>query len=164
MLLLFSHPVVSNFLQLRWRSLSGCLVLHNDPEFAKIHVHYISDAIQPSHRLMASSPSALNPSQHQRLFQWVICSHQMTKILKLQLQSFLWIFGVDLPQHWLVWSPCCSRDFQESSLAPQLEGINSLAFCLLYGPALTKVRDHWEDHSLDYMDVCRQSSAFQHVI
>ena len=25
-------------------------------------------------------------------------------------------------------------------------GINSLAFCLLYGPVLTTVRNHWEDH------------------
>ena len=49
----------------------------------------------------------------------------------------------------LVWSPCCPRDFQESSPAPQFEGIKSLVFCLLYGPALTTVCDHWEDHSLD---------------
>ena len=35
-----------------------------------------------------------------------------------------------------------------------------------YGPALTTVRDHWEDHSLDYMDLCWQSyvSAFQHTV
>ena len=26
-----------------------------------------------------------------------------------------------------------------------VEGMSSLAFCLLYGPALTKVHDHWED-------------------
>ena len=59
----------------------------------------------------------------------------MTKILELQLQhqSFQWIFRVNLPEDWLVWSPCCPRDFQESSPAPQFEGINSLAFCLLYG-------------------------------
>ena len=31
------------------------------------------------------------------------------------------------PQDWLFWSPCCLRDSQGSSLAPQLEGINSLA-------------------------------------
>ena len=39
-----------------------------------------------------------------------------------------------------------------------------LAFCLLYGPSLTSIHDHWEDHSLDYMDLCQQSnvSAFQH--
>ena len=39
-------------------------------------------------------------------------------------------------------------------------------FCLLYGPAFTTIHDHWEDHSLDYMDVCQQSnvSAFQHTV
>ena len=38
--------------------------------------------------------------------------------------------------------------------------------CLLYGPALTTIYDHWEDHSLDYIDLCRQSdvSAFQHIV
>ena len=68
-------------------------------EFAKVHVHCISDAVQLSHPLMPSSPSALNPSQHQGLFQRVVCSHQMTKILELQLyhQSFQSIFRVDLP-------------------------------------------------------------------
>ena len=50
--------------------------------------------------------------------------------------------------------------------APQFKGINSLAFCLLYSPALTTVRDHWKDHSLDSTDLCQQStvSAFQHAV
>ena len=77
----------------------------------------------------------------------------MTKILELRLQhqSFQWVFRVDFPYDWLVISPCCSRDFQESSPAPYFKGINSLVLCLLYGPALTTICDHWEDHSLDYM-------------
>ena len=98
----------------------------------------INDAIQLSHPLMPSSPSALNLSQHQGLFQWVLCLHQMTNILELQLQHqpFQWIFRVDLSS--------CSRDLQESSPAPQFEGINSSVFCLLYSLALTIVCDHWE--------------------
>ena len=28
--------------------------------------------------------------------------------------------------------------------------------CLLYGPTLTTVHVHWEDHTLGYMDLCRQ--------
>ena len=52
----------------------------------QIHVHWVSDAIQPSHPLMPSSPSALHLSEHEGLFQWVVLSHQMTKILELQLQ------------------------------------------------------------------------------
>ena len=69
------------------------------------------NAIQPSHPLTPSSPSALNLSQHEGLFQWVACSHQMTKILELQHQSFQQVFRADFPSYWLVWSPCCPGDF-----------------------------------------------------
>ena len=60
--------------------------------------------------------SALNLSQDQGLSQWVSCSYQMTQILEFQLQhqSFHWVFRVDFPEDWLVWSPCCPRDSQES--------------------------------------------------
>ena len=34
-----------------------------------VHVHQVSDAIQPSHPLSSPSPPAPNPSQHQSLFQ-----------------------------------------------------------------------------------------------
>ena len=40
-----------------------------------------------------------------------------------------------------------------------VQGINSSVFCLLYGPAVTTVCDHWEDHSLDCMDLCPQSNV-----
>ena len=48
--------------------------------------------------------------------------------------------------------------------APHFEGIDSMVFCLLYGPPLTTVHDHWEDDSLDCMDLFWPSnvSAFQH--
>ena len=110
----------------------GLSVPHHLPKFAQVHVHCIGDAIQPSHPLMPSSPTALNLSQHQGLFQWVSCLHQMTKILEFQHQSFQWVFRVDFP-----WSPHCPRDSQESSLAPQFKGIRSSVLHLLYGPALT---------------------------
>ena len=63
------------------------------------HVRWVHNAIQPSHPLSPSSPPALNLSRHQGLFQWVGSSHQVAKILELQLQhqSFQWIFKVDLP-------------------------------------------------------------------
>ena len=64
-------------------------VLHCLPEFAQTHVHWVSDAIQPSHPLPPASPAALNLSQHQGLFQWVGSSHQQAKILVLQHQSLL---------------------------------------------------------------------------
>ena len=39
------------------------------PEVSQIHVHWVSDAIQPSHPLPSPSPPALSLSQHQGLFQ-----------------------------------------------------------------------------------------------
>ena len=63
----------------------GLLLSYHFPKFAQVHVHCTGDAIQPSHLLMLCSPSALNLSQHQGLFQWVSCSYQVTKILELQL-------------------------------------------------------------------------------
>ena len=72
-------------------------VHHQLPELAQIHVQWISDAIQPSHLLSSPSPPAFNLSQHQGLFQWVSLSHQVAKVLELQLhhQSFQWIFKTD---------------------------------------------------------------------
>ena len=45
----------------------GFPVLHCLQEFVETHVHWVDDAIQPSHPLSPSFPSALNPSQHQGL-------------------------------------------------------------------------------------------------
>ena len=36
-----------------------------------------------------------------------------------------------------------------------VQSINSLALCLLYGPALTSIYDYWKNLSIDYMDLCR---------
>ena len=63
----------------------GLPVYHQLPESTQTHVHWIRDAIQPSHPLLPSSP-ALNLSQHQGLFEWVSSSHQVAKVLELQLQ------------------------------------------------------------------------------
>ena len=48
----------------------GFPVLHYLPEFAQTHVHWVSDAIQPSHPFMLPFSPSLSLSQHQGLFQW----------------------------------------------------------------------------------------------
>ena len=111
---------------------AACRVLHCLLEFAQIHVHWVDDTIQPSHPLSSPSSFTLNLSQHQGLFQWGGSSHHMTKVLELQLQPFQWVFRVDFLKDWLVWSPCCLRDSQESSPAPHFESINSLVLSYLW--------------------------------
>ena len=120
-------------------STPGFPVLHYLQEFAQTHVHWVSDAIQPSYPLSPPSPPALNLFPHQGLFQWLGSSHQGAKVLEFQLQhqAFQWIFRADFSEDQLVWSPCCSSDSQESSPATQFKSINSLALSCLYGPVLT---------------------------
>ena len=124
---------------------------HQLPEFTQTHVHWVSDAIQPSHPLSSPSPPAPNPSQHQSLFQWVNSSHEVAKVLEFQLQhhSFQRNPRADLFQNGLVGFPCSPRDSQESSPTPQFKSINSSAFSLLHSPTLTSIHDYWKNHSLD---------------
>ena len=68
-------------------STPGLSVHHQLLELTQTHVHRVSDAIQPSHTLSSPSLPALHLSQHQGLFQRVSSSHQMAKILELQLQD-----------------------------------------------------------------------------
>ena len=58
-------------------STPGSPVHHQLPEFAQAHVHWVGDAIQPSHPLLSPSPPAFNLSQPQGLFQGVSSSHQV---------------------------------------------------------------------------------------
>ena len=66
-------------------------VHHQIPDLTQTQVHWVSDAIQPSHPLSSPSPPAFNLSQ------WVSSSHQAVKILgfQLQYQSFQWVFRTD---------------------------------------------------------------------
>jgi len=66
-------------------STPGLPVHHQLPEFTQTQVHWVSDAIQPSHPLLSPSPLAPNPSQHQSLVQWVSSSHEVAKVLEFQL-------------------------------------------------------------------------------
>jgi len=47
----------------------------------------------------------------------------------------------------------------KSSLAPQFESINSLVLSLLNGPTLTSIHDYWQNHSLDYTELCWQNNV-----
>ena len=72
-------------------STPGFPVHHQLPELAQIHIHWVDDAVQPSHPLWSPSPPAFSLSQHQGLFWWVSPSHQVARVLELQHQSFQWV-------------------------------------------------------------------------
>ena len=129
--------------------------LYHCPEFVQTHVHWVSDAIQPSHP--QSPPSTLNLTQHQGLFQWIGFAYQVVRVLELQLQHQFLTMNIQS------WFPSgitglifCPRDFQESSAAPQFRSINPSALNLLYDPTLISIHDYWKNRSFDYTDLCRQ--------
>ena len=87
------------------RSTPGLPVHHQLLEFTQTYVHWVSDAIQPSHPLSSPSPPAPNPPSIS-LFQWVNSSHEVAKVLEFQLQhhSFQRNPRADLLQNGLVGS------------------------------------------------------------
>ena len=95
LLLLFSRQSCPTLCNPMDCSTPGLPVHHHLLEFAQTHVHWVGDAIQPSHLLSPTYPPALNLSQQQGLFQWVASSHQTVKPAELQRQSFQWIFRFD---------------------------------------------------------------------
>ena len=115
--LFFTQRIIGNYLKSEWAIMSssvqfssvaqsgltlydpmncstpGFPVHHQLPEFTQTHVHWVGDAIRPSHPLSSPScplsspsPPALNLSQHQGLFQWVNSSHEVDKVLEFQLE------------------------------------------------------------------------------
>ena len=121
-------------------STPGLPVHHQLLEFTQTRAHQVSDAIQPSHPQSSPFPPALNPSQHQSLFQWVKSSHEVAKVLEFQLQhqSFQRNPRADFLQNGLIGPPCSPRD---SSPTPQFKSINSSVLNFLHSPTLTSIHD-----------------------
>ena len=132
------------------RSTPGLPVRHQLPEFTQTHVHWVGDAIQPSHPLPSPSPPAPNPSQHQSLFQGVSSSHQVAKVLEFQLQhqSLQWTprTGVD---GWTGWNSLQSKGLSRVFANTTVQKHQFLALGFLHSPTLTSIHDHWKNHSLD---------------
>ena len=123
-------------------------------------------------RLPCSSPSPgvcsnLRPLS-QWAIQWFILCHPLlflpSVFPSIRVISNELVLGIRWPNYWSFslsislsseysgliafkidcWSPCCPRDSQESSPAPQFEGISSSVLSLFYCPAFTSIHDHWK--------------------
>ena len=123
-------------------------VLHHHLELAQTHVHWVSDAIQPSHPLLSPSPPAFNTSQHQGFSSesalhikwpknWSFSSGISPSNEYQDLFPLGWTGLISLQSRGL------SRVFSNNT------SHNSLALSLLYGPTLTSIHDYWKNHSFD---------------
>ena len=147
-------------------SMPGFPVLHHLPDCTQTHVHWVGDAIQPSHPQLSPFPPAFNLSQHQGLSQWVSSLHQVPKVLELQLQhqSFQWIFRTDFLDNWLVWSPCSPRDSQKSSPAPQFK--TSVLWCSTFfmvqlSHSYFVLVNFWTLIKFSYVEFCGMFSMYK---
>jgi len=138
-------------------STPGFPVLDYLLQFSQSHVHWVSDAIQPSHPLSPPSPFAFNLSFNKSLFQWVSFSHQVAKVLELLHQSFQWIFRVDfllgLTGLISLQSKGLSRVFSSTTIQKyQFFGTQPS----LWSNFLIR---YWKNHSFDYMNFSQQSNV-----
>ena len=102
-------------------STPGLPVPHHNLEFAQVDVYWISDATQPSHPLMPSSPSALNLSQHQGLFQWVVWSFSFSISPSSEYSGLIslkndWFDLLSVQGTLGVWSPLQNHSLKTSIL------------------------------------------------
>ena len=138
----FSHSVIPDSSGPMDYSTPGFPVNHQPLEIIQTHVHWVSDAIQPSHPLSSPFPlSLIFPSitvfsnESVLCIRWPKYWHFSFSISPSNEYS-----GLTSNQDWLVGSSCCPRDSQESS-TPQFRNINSSVFGFLYGPTLTSIHD-----------------------
>ena len=124
-----------------------------------------TESVMPSNHLDLCCSFLFLPSIFPsiRVFsKWVSSSHQIAKVLELQLQhqSFQWIFR--LISFRIDWFDLLAVQGTLKSPASQFESISSLALSLLYASPLTSVHDYWKNHSFDSTDLCCQNdvSAF----
>ena len=126
-------------------------VHHQLLEFTQTHVHWVGDAIQPSHPPLPPSPPAPNLSQHQGLFQWVNSLHEVAKVLEFQLQhqSFQWTPRTDLFR--MDWLDLLAVQGTLKSLLQHHSSKASILQCsALYSSTLRSIHDYWKNPSLDY--------------
>ena len=140
----------------------GFPVHHQFPELAQTHVHWVADAIQPSHTLLSSSPPAFNFSQPQsfpsclQFFPASVFSNE--SVLRIRWPKY-WSFSFSISpsSEYLDWFPGGLTDWislQSKGLPrvfskPQLKTINSLVFSVLYSSTVLFEHDYRKDHSFD---------------
>ena len=146
----FSRSVVCHLCDPIDRSTPGLLVHHQVPEFTQTHVHWVSDAIQPSHLCrpllllplifssirVFSNESALRiswPKDWSFSFN-ITPSNEHPGLISFRMDWFD-LFAVQVTL--------------KSLLQHQFKSINSLALSFLHSSSFTSIHDHWKNHSLD---------------
>ena len=133
------------------RSTLGLPVHHQLPEFTQTQVHWVGDAIQPSHPLSSPSPPASNPS--------IIRVFSNESTLRMRWPKY-WSFSFSISpskEHpglisfRMVWLDLLTVQGILMSLLQHhsSKSINSSVLSFLHSPTLTSIHDYWKNHTLD---------------
>ena len=130
---------------------------HQLPELAQTHVHWVGDAIQPSHPLFSPLLLLLSIFPSIRVFsnESVLCIrwpkdwNSSFSISPSNEYSGLISFRMDWFDFLAV------QGILKSSPASQFKSINSSTLSFLYAPTLISIHDCWKNHSFASMDLCQ---------
>ena len=153
-----------------------CLILCNPmdcnaPGFPVLHsllelptLMSTESVMSSNHLVLVSSCLQSFPASGSFLMSWLFTSGGQSRSFSFSISpsneySGLISFSIDWFDLLAKESP---KDSPESSPIPQFKSINSLELSLSYGSTLTSIHNYWKNHSVDYMDLCRQNniSAF----
>ena len=133
---------------------------HQLSEPTQTHVHWVGDAIQPSHPLSSPSPPALNLSQHQGLFKWV-SSHPVAKVWSFSFSISPSNEHPGLISFRMDWLDLLAVQVTLKSLLQHHSSKVSILRCSAFSivqlshPYMTTGKNH----SFDCLDLCWQSNV-----
>ena len=132
-------------------STPGFPVHHQLPELAQTHVHWVGDAIQPSHPLSSPSPTFF-PNIRVFSDESVLCI-RCPKYWSFSFSISLSNEHPGLISFRMDWLDLLAvQGTQDSSPTPPFKSISSSALSFLHSPTLKSIHDHWKNHSLDQMN------------
>ena len=141
-------------------STPGLPVHHQLPESTQTHVHRVGVAIQLSHPLSSPSPPAPNPSQL-RVF-----SNESTICIRWpKYWNFTFNISPSNEHPGLIsfrmdWLDLLAVQRTLKSLLQHHSSKSSILWCsAFFIIQLTCIHNHWKNHSLNKMAVCRQSNV-----
>ena len=140
-----SHVQLSDSMN---RSMPGLPIHYQLSEFTQTRIHWVHDAIRPSHPLSSSSPPAHNVSQHQSLFKWkdwlLFASvgqvsaevSASASILPMNIQDWF-LLG------WTGWISLQSKGLSRVFPSNTVEKHQFLVLSFLYSLTLTSIHNYW---------------------
>ena len=90
------------------------------------HVHWVGDAIQPSHPLSSPSPPAFNLSQHQGLFKWVSFFASGGQCIRVSASESVIPMNIQdwFPLGWICWISLQSKELSRVLHHHSLKALN----------------------------------------